>query len=134
MSSPRDRNLSLLTPANTPSKPSATKGGMKASTTSTAENTRRFGVVLEAMQTARFRDFDGMVLAYYTAQFEVGSFPAMAQCASRSRRMKAMLQELQERSSQWPRWESRGLHESFSEATGKFESHPYLRVYNNHGL
>ncbi|KAF2713294.1 hypothetical protein K504DRAFT_450012 [Pleomassaria siparia CBS 279.74] len=114
ISSPPDLSPAIL--ADT-TENSSTQGRLRASTTSTAENTRRFGIVLESMRTAGFHDFDGMALAYYTARFEVGSFPAMAQCASRSRRMKAMLQELQENSSQWPRWESRGLHESSSEAT-----------------
>lgn len=90
-----------------------------ASLASTADITRRFGIVLEAMRTAGFHDFDAMTAAYYTAEFEKGNFPAMVQCASRSRRLKPLLHELQKSSSQWPRWESRGLHESVSEATGE---------------
>lgn len=91
---------------------------------SAADITRRFGIVLEVMRTAGFHDFDEMVAAYYTAQFERGSFPAMLQCASRSRRLKVMLQELQEDSSLWPRWESRGLHESVSEAASESDRPP----------
>lgn len=120
---PLPRDLSLATQADAPPESLSTKGRARTSTTPAAENTRRFGIVLEAVSTAGFNDFDAMVLAYYTARFEVGSFPAMAQCASRSRRMKTMLQELQEHSSQWPRWESRGLHESVSQATGKYSRH-----------
>ncbi|KAH8805418.1 hypothetical protein F5884DRAFT_835742 [Xylogone sp. PMI_703] len=82
-----------------------------------ADITRRFGVVLEAMRAVGFQDFDGMAVAYYTAQFEKGSFLAMTQCASRSRRLKAMLKEVQRSSSRWPRWESRGLDEGVLEAT-----------------
>ena len=88
-----------------------------ASSTSAADITRRFGLVLESMRIAGFRDFDEMVAAYYMAPFEKGSFPGMMQSASRSRRLKAMLHELQESSAQWPKWESRGLHESVSEGT-----------------
>jgi hypothetical protein len=78
--------------------------------------TPRFGIVLEAIRQAGFQDMEQMVLAYYTSRFEWGSFPAMVQCVSRKRRLKAMLQELQKSSGQWPRWEYRGLHESVSEA------------------
>jgi hypothetical protein len=78
--------------------------------------TPRFGIVLEAIRQAGFQDLEQMVLAYYTSRFEWGSFPAMVQSVSRKRRLKAMLQELQKRSGQWSRWESRGLHESVSEA------------------
>ncbi|OGE54884.1 hypothetical protein PENARI_c005G04547 [Penicillium arizonense] len=82
-----------------------------------ADITRRLGIVLDAMRNAGFQDFDAMVVAYYTAQFERSSFPALLQCASRSRRLKPMLQELQDSSRQWPRWESRGLNESISAGT-----------------
>ncbi|KAL2074709.1 hypothetical protein VTL71DRAFT_8488 [Oculimacula yallundae] len=78
--------------------------------------TQRFETVLEAMRQAGFQDFDGMAVAYYTGEFEKGSVPAMLQCSSRSRRLRAMLQQLQESSSQWLRWEARGLHQSMSEA------------------
>ena len=90
-----------------------------ASGTSTADITRRFGSLLEAMRAAGFQDFDSMAAAYYTAKFESGSFPAMVQCASRSRRLKSMLLELRESSSKWPRWESRGFHECVSEVAGE---------------
>lgn len=97
-----------------------------ASVASTADITRRFGIMLEAMRTAGFHDFDGMAAAYYTAEFERGSFPAMVQSASRSRRLKPLLQKLQESSSRWPRWESRGLRESVLEATGESGRSPPL--------
>jgi hypothetical protein len=87
--------------------------------------TQRLGIVFEAMRNAGFQDFDTMAVAYYTAHLEKSSVPAMLQCASRSRRLKPMLQELQENSRKWPRWESRGLHESIFTATGGFWSpHP----------
>ena len=95
--------------------PQAASGG-----TTTADITRRLGTMLEAMRAAEFHDFDEMAAAYYTAQFEKGSLPAMVQCASRSRRLKRMLQELQESSGEWPRWESRGFNECVSEAAGEF--------------
>lgn len=113
----------VVTPGNlspvTPPESSSVDVKIPASNATAADITRRFGGVLEAMRTSGFQDFDDMALAYYTAQFEKGSFPAMVQCASRSRRLKAVLQELYESSSQWPRWESRGLYESISEATGE---------------
>lgn len=90
--------------------------------TSPAENTRRFGALLDAVSAAGFQNLDEMVLEYYSARFEAGSLPAMAQSASRSRRIKPVVQGLQENSQQWPRWESRGLHESVSQATGQFIS------------
>lgn len=73
-------------------------------------------MVLEAIRQAGFQDFEEVAVAYYTSRFEWGSVPAMVQCVSRSHRLKAMLHELQQSSRQWPRWESRGLHESVSEA------------------
>ncbi|KAL2017254.1 hypothetical protein VTK56DRAFT_2366 [Thermocarpiscus australiensis] len=100
-------------PGETPS----TEMKLEASGAGQPDITRRVGIVLEAMQTAGFPDFEAMALAYYTAQFERDSFPAMAQCASRSRRLKAMLRGLHKSSGEWPRWESRGLHESISEAS-----------------
>lgn len=62
-----------------------------------------------------------MVAAFYTSQFEKGSVPSMSQSASRSRRLKAMVQELHKNSSQWPRWEARGLQESTVESAGTYE-------------
>jgi hypothetical protein len=78
--------------------------------------TQRFGMILQTLRDAGFQDMEEMVLEYYTSCFEWGSFPAMVQCVSRKSRLRTMLQELQRRSAQWPRWESRGLHESVSEA------------------
>jgi hypothetical protein len=77
----------------------------------TAPMTPRFSVVFEAMYQAGFQDIEEMILAYYTSQFEWGSVPAMLQSVSRSRRLSTMLHVLQQNSSQWPRWQSRGLHE-----------------------
>lgn len=72
--------------------------------------------VLETMRQVGFQDFEELGVAYYTSDLERDSVPAMLQSASRSRRLKYMLQRLQHSSRNWPRWESRGLHESFSEA------------------
>ncbi|KAF4958906.1 hypothetical protein FSARC_10904 [Fusarium sarcochroum] len=82
-----------------------------------ADLTRRFESVLETMRLSGFHNFDEMAVDYYTGQFGKGSVPAIMQCSSRSRRLKVMLQKLQENSNEWPRWESRGLHESISTAT-----------------
>ncbi|KAF2241171.1 hypothetical protein BU26DRAFT_611024 [Trematosphaeria pertusa] len=99
------------------SEPSSAKARLRApSTSSTADMTPRFSMVLEAIRQAGFQDFEEVAVAYYTSRFEWGSVPAMVQCVSRSHRLKAMLHELQQSSRQWPRWESRGLHESVSEA------------------
>ncbi|KAH7115259.1 hypothetical protein B0J11DRAFT_618834 [Dendryphion nanum] len=85
------------------------------SKSSDTEMTPRFSMVLEAIRQAGFQDFEELVLAYYSSRFEWGSIPAMLQSVSRSRRLKATLLELHKCSSQWPRWESRGLYESVSE-------------------
>jgi hypothetical protein len=72
------------------------------------------------MRTAGFQDFDQMAVPYYTAQFNKNSLTAIAQRASRSRRLKSVLQDLQECSAQWPRRESRGLYEGLVETASKF--------------
>lgn len=86
---------------------------------SVTENTGRFGALLDAISASGFHNLDEMVLEYYSARFEAGSVPAMAQSASRSRRVKTMVQGLQENSQQWPRWGARGLYEGVSQATGE---------------
>lgn len=118
-STPQDAFITMIldTPSSKP--PSGTHNGTRIPTLSAADNTRRFGALLEAISGTGFHSLDEMVLEYYSARFEAGSLPAMAQSASRSRRIKAMVQGLQEDSRQWPRWESRGLHESVSQATSK---------------
>ncbi|KAI0426471.1 hypothetical protein F5Y09DRAFT_345685 [Xylaria sp. FL1042] len=87
-----------------------------AHSTSEADMTRRFVAIFNLVQSLGFKHFDEMVVAYYTAAFEKESLPAMARSASRSRRLKPMLQQLQGNSFQWPRWESRGLREGILEA------------------
>lgn len=82
--------------------------------------TSRLSIVLDAVQKAGFQDFEAMVEAYYTANLDRNSFPALLQCASRRRRLKPMLHNLQDSSRQWPRWESRGFNESISAGTGEF--------------
>lgn len=72
------------------------------------------------MRAAGFADFDKMAVAYYTAPFERGSMPALAQRASRGRRLKNVLGELRASSDAWPRMESRGLREGAVEATSEF--------------
>lgn len=73
-----------------------------------------------ATRKAGFQDFDQAVVSYYTAQFKNNSLAAISQRASRSRRLRTVLQELQECSSQWPRRESRGLYEGLVEMTSEF--------------
>ncbi|KAI0505430.1 hypothetical protein F5B22DRAFT_627745, partial [Xylaria bambusicola] len=86
---------------------------------SVADMTRRFVAIIDLVQSLGFSHFDEMAAAYYTAAFEKESLPAMAQSASRSRRLKPMLMKLQDNSVQWQRWESRGLREGISEAANR---------------
>ncbi|KAJ5496620.1 hypothetical protein N7463_008607 [Penicillium fimorum] len=125
-------SLSCATLVDAPLEQSSVEGKLASGDTD-ANITQRFVIVLEAMQKAGFQDFDVMAVAYYTTQFEKGSLPAMVQCASRSRRLKAMVQELHESTGQWPRWESRGLRESVSEATGESGA-PLIITLNNESL
>ncbi|KAF4434573.1 hypothetical protein FACUT_7874 [Fusarium acutatum] len=82
-----------------------------------AELTRRFDSILGTMRTSGFHNFDEMAVAYYTGRFSTGSVPSIMQCSSRGRRLKVILQKLHQDSQEWPKWESRGLHESMSTAT-----------------
>ncbi len=82
-------------------------------------NTSRFKTILEVVKAAGFPDFDRMVAAYYTASFEKSSVPAMAQRASRGRRLAKMLKDVHESSNRWPRWEARGFRESAMESASK---------------
>ncbi|GFG19086.1 hypothetical protein IFM5058_09689 [Aspergillus udagawae] len=61
--------------------------------------THQLAIVLEAIQTAGFQDFDETAIAYY-ARLDKGSFPAMVQCASHGRQLKMMLQTVTQWSSQ----------------------------------
>ncbi|MDI1491552.1 MAG: hypothetical protein OHK93_002761 [Ramalina farinacea] len=83
---------------------------------SAASDTTRFKTILEAVNASGFPDFDCMVTAYYTASFEKSSVPAMAQRASRNRRLAKTLRDMHESSEQWPRWEARGFRESAMES------------------
>lgn len=84
--------------------------------THSSESETQIRTVMDAVRRAGFQDFEQMVVVYYTSQFERGSVCAMQQSVSRSRHLKSMLDRLQQSSSQWPRWESRGLHEAISGA------------------
>ncbi|KAI0596213.1 hypothetical protein F4775DRAFT_318524 [Biscogniauxia sp. FL1348] len=83
---------------------------------STATNTVRFKALLDIVRNFGFQDFDSMVSAYYTAQFQRNSVPDMSQRASRSRRLHRLLQDLHESSKRWTKWESRGLREGVMES------------------
>ncbi|RYP15709.1 hypothetical protein DL765_005549 [Monosporascus sp. GIB2] len=112
------RSASVPHAAPPPPPPSSTAPQpVSAQAENTATETARFGNLLEMMRAAGFADFDKMAVAYYTTQFDKGSVPDLAQRASRGRRLKAVLQALQDSSSQWSRWESRGLQESAVEST-----------------
>ncbi|KAI1493693.1 hypothetical protein F5X96DRAFT_620252 [Biscogniauxia mediterranea] len=82
----------------------------------TAANTVRFKALLDIVRNFGFQDFDSMVTAYYTAQFQKNSIPDMSQRASRSRRLHRLLQDLHESSNRWTKWESRGLREGVMES------------------
>ncbi|KAL6365725.1 hypothetical protein LRP88_01726 [Fusarium phalaenopsidis] len=90
--------------------------------------TEHFESVLQTMRKAGFQDFDQMILAYYTAQFEENSLPAISQRASRSRRLKFTLRALHERSKTWPKRESRGLYEGLVEMTASLSAEELDRV------
>lgn len=82
--------------------------------TPSSESETKIRTVMDAVRRAGFQDFEQMVVVYYTSRFEKGSVCAMQQGVSRSRHLKSMLNRLQQSSSQWPRWESRGLHEAIA--------------------
>jgi hypothetical protein len=91
--------------------------------TNSPDMTKRISEVLSAVKVQGFTDFDSVAVAYYTTQFERGSMPAMAQRASRSRRLETLIQQLQESSKGWPKRETQRFHESLSRLTGKFSAH-----------
>ncbi|KAH9905501.1 hypothetical protein F4778DRAFT_779832 [Xylariomycetidae sp. FL2044] len=107
--------------SSTSSSPSFNHSPIPAPPTGTAASesdmTSRLRIVLDAVRTAGFADFDKMAVAYYTARFEKRSVPDLAQCASRGRRLKTVIQDLVKGSEDWSRWESRGLQDSTVEAT-----------------
>ncbi|KAK8118357.1 uncharacterized protein PG998_002983 [Apiospora kogelbergensis] len=107
---------SSMTPQSS-SAPSLVGSTKESTPPKTAEGiTARFKTILEATKAAGFPDFDRMVIAYYTAQFERSSMAGMAQRASRGRRLRSVVQELRHHSDSWSRWDSRELQESFLEA------------------
>lgn len=65
-----------------------------------------------------------MVAEYYTTSFEKSSVPAMAQRASRGRRLGKVLKDVHESSNLWPRWEARGFRESAMESASKYDPYP----------
>lgn len=91
-----------------------------------ANDTSRFKTILEAVKAVGFADFDCMAAAYYTATFERSSVPAMAQRASRARRLAKMLKDVHESSKQWPRWEARGFRESAIESASKLSCRIFI--------
>ncbi|RYP66185.1 hypothetical protein DL769_006086 [Monosporascus sp. CRB-8-3] len=71
----------------------------------------RMGAVLKAAEQAGFDSFDDVATSYYTAAFQRGSEPHVAQSASRSYRLRRFLAELHESSKTWVGREAQGYHE-----------------------
>ncbi|KAI1503275.1 hypothetical protein F5X99DRAFT_376509 [Biscogniauxia marginata] len=113
-------NATIATPPYTPEDagyspdPSSVMDAEAASCAAT--NTARFKSILEIVRNFGFQDFDSMVTAYYTAQFQKNSIADMSQRASRSRRLHRVLQDLRESSNRWTKWESRGFREGVMES------------------
>lgn len=83
--------------------------------------TGKFVILMEAVKKAGFSNFESMAIQYYSTEFEVNSVPALAQYASRTRRLPQVIRDLRQDSKRWQRQESRGLHEAFAETAGEFE-------------
>lgn len=81
-----------------------------------ATNTSRFKAILTFVRAAGFPDFDSMVTSYYTSNFQKNSAPELAQRSSRGRRLGQVLESLQESSSNWTVWESRGYREQVTDS------------------
>ncbi|KUI61102.1 hypothetical protein VP1G_08283 [Cytospora mali] len=87
-----------------------------ANSAATATNTSRFKAILTFVRAAGFPDFDSMVTSYYTSEFQKNSVAELAQRSSRGRRLGQVLESLQESSSKWTVWESRGYRETVTES------------------
>ncbi|KAK2605698.1 hypothetical protein N8I77_008520 [Diaporthe amygdali] len=90
--------------------------GDTANSASTATNTSRFKAILTFVRAAGFPDFDSMVTSYYTSTFQKNSVAELAQRSSRGRKLANVLESIQESSSKWTVWESRGYREKIVES------------------
>jgi len=88
----------------------------KRSGRSTKTITSRFENLLRDVKAAGFKTFDEAVAAYYTQDFEASSAPDLAQKASRGRRLRYVLTEIEESSADWTFWEARGYRDKIIEA------------------
>ena len=123
----------MQTPVVDPPRPSGTAGLRRATVGSqssgpmspgdaasaaaaAATNTSRFKAILTFVRAAGFPDFDSMVTSYYTSNFQKNSVAELAQRSSRGRRLGQVLESLQESSSEWTVWESRGYREQVTDS------------------
>ncbi|KAL1880161.1 hypothetical protein Daus18300_001524 [Diaporthe australafricana] len=90
--------------------------GDAANSAAAATNTSRFKAILTFVRAAGFPDFDSMVTSYYTSTFQKNSVAELAQRSSRGRKLANVLENLQESSSKWTVWESRGYRERIVES------------------
>lgn len=90
--------------------------GDAANSAASATNTSRFKAILTFVRAAGFPDFDSMVTSYYTSTFQKNSVAELAQRSSRGRKLANVLESLQESSSKWTVWESRGYREKIVES------------------
>lgn len=90
--------------------------GDAANSAASATNTSRFKAILTFVRAAGFPDFDSMVTSYYTSTFQKNSVAELAQRSSRGRKLANVLESLQESSSKWTVWESRGYREKVVES------------------
>lgn len=90
--------------------------GDAANSAAAATNTSRFKAILTFVRAAGFPDFDSMVTSYYTSTFQKNSAAELAQRSSRGRKLANVLESLQESSSKWTVWESRGYREKIVES------------------
>lgn len=90
--------------------------GDAANSAASATNTSRFKAILTFVRAAGFPDFDSMVTSYYTSTFQKNSVAELAQRSSRGRKLANVLENLQESSSKWTVWESRGYREKIVES------------------
>lgn len=87
-----------------------------ANSAAAATNTSRFKAILNFVKAAGFPDFDSMVTSYYTSTFQKNSVAELAQRSSRGRRLGQVLESLQDSSSKWTVWESRGYREQVTDS------------------
>ena len=78
--------------------------------------TVRFEALLQDVKSAGFKTFDEAVTTYYTYKFQAFSAPDLAQKASRGRRLRQVLSDIEESAADWTFWEARGYKEKILQA------------------